>query len=64
MRGKLRTSILDDRQRNPMHTYNFIDVKIAIVLAESIDLTAKKARRLSHPITYHPNGVMLSAGMR
>ena len=42
IRGKLRTSIWDDRKRNTMKPQNFIHVKLSIVLYESVVLTAKK----------------------
>ena len=48
-----------------MQPHNFINEKFDIVLCLICSLDHQKARRLSHPINYHPNWVMLlSASMR
>ena len=47
-----------------MQPYNLSKVYLSVVLYRICSLDRQKARRLSHPINYHPNGVMLSASTR
>ena len=47
-----------------MQPHNFSVEKLGIVFRRIWSLDRQKSRRLSHPINYHPNWLMLSASTR
>ena len=64
IRGKMRTSISDDRKKEPIIHDNIINVKLDIVLQWIYCFNRQKARILTQPFNYHPNRVIFPASTR
>ena len=64
MGSELRSSICNDRQRNPIPSHNLINVEFRIVLGSVSRLHRDNVGRLSYSFHNNPYEVMLSLSLR